>query len=74
MEGHLPIISTVVTGITGGNNDDGGVCIICIVIPIAIILAIILAVAVAVAVYAYYRWRNAPKTDVKEKGADGING
>ena len=62
------------TEITGDNNDSGGTCIICIIIPIAILLAIILAIVVSVAVYAYYRWRSAPATDIKKKEADGING
>jgi hypothetical protein len=58
----------------GGNGPCGKDNIICIIIPIAILLAIILAVAVAAAVYAYYRWKHAPSTKLKEKDAEGING
>ena len=69
----LILSSFLPTEISGGGSDDG-ICVICIVIPIAIILAIILAVAVAIAVYAYYRWKHAPPTNLKEKDAEGING
>ena len=66
--------SLSITEISGGSGGGNGICLVCIVVPIAVLLAIILAVIVAVALYAFYRWKNAPPTNLKEKDAEGING
>ena len=69
-----PSLSLSITEISGGSGGGNGICLVCIVVPIAVLLAIILAVIVAVALYAFYRWKNAPPTNLKEKDAEGING
>ena len=58
----LPCVST-----DERDKKKGGICILCIVIPIAVVLAILLALAVILAIWFCCRRKAVPLTAVKGK-------
>ena len=63
----------VVFSVTSDEDSDE-FCLLCIVIPLAIIIAILLALLVVAILYAILRLRTPPRTNLKNKAVDGLNG